>query len=123
MSAFNVPVATAEALAELCPSCGAKPGRPCRYKTDGFVYALGARPRRVKRKGKLMKGRAHPSRHGVVKRKRVLQYKREHSRVGARADLQAALAAMRAYDVAQHLALRDWWAENGGIIVHADQDP
>lgn len=121
MSAFDAPVTVAEARAEQCPSCGALAGQPCRYKADGFVFAPGVRPRQVKRKGKPMKGRMHLARHGVVKRKRVLQYKREHRHLGARADLRAAVDAMRAWDLEEYRQLRAWWAEFGGIIAYADR--
>lgn len=123
MSAFDITVTVAEAMTEECPSCGAVAGRPCRYKADGFVFKPGVPPRRVKRKGKSMKGRVHPDRHGAVKRRRVLQYKREHRHLGARADLRAAVDAMRAWDLEEHRRLRVWWAEHGSIFVLADQVP
>lgn len=121
----DAPVTVVSALAEPCPMCRVTAGRQCIYLSDGYAMVGRTYPRKklVHRKGSRMRGRVHAARKDAVRRKRVLQYKRDHRRTGARADLQAAVAAMRAYDVAEYLRLRAWWTENGEIFVRADRVP
>jgi hypothetical protein len=133
-SDIDARVSQAEAVTEGCPKCGAARGAWCTYVTDIPATSRirwrnpgNAETEWLHRKGDLLEsGRAHSERIALIRAKRLREW-RSWSRRGRQAvaampdDLRAAAAAMRAWDVAEYNALRDWLAEHGHLLVNANR--
>jgi hypothetical protein len=59
----------------------------------------------------------HPARTKAARERRSRQHQPPPAPMPA--DLRRTVAAMRAWDVAEYLALRAWWAEHGHIFAGA----
>lgn len=125
------PVSRREALTVACPLCEVEPGESCVYTAN--MYTIQHYPHYSKllkhRKGSKLAKAVHNPRRAVIRQQREYAWNRwnRQGRVvhtAVPSEMQAVLAAMRAWDIAERIAehnkLRDWLAEFGDLLVYAN---